>query len=66
MLLLVGKYTKQYDPVNRHFSVNMAYEVNSFKFFCLGLFGPLPESRGFMYLLSCVDRFFRWQDAFTI
>ncbi len=66
MLLLVGKYTKQYDLKNRHFAVSMAYELNSCKFSRLSLAGPLPESSGFMYLLTCVGRFYRLLDAFPI
>lgn len=28
--------------------------------------GPLPLSTGFSYLLTCVDHFSRWQDAFSM
>ena len=30
----------------------------------IDLVGPLPPSRGFTYLLTCVDRFTRWPEAF--
>ncbi|CAL8105367.1 unnamed protein product [Calicophoron daubneyi] len=30
------------------------------------LVGPLPPSRGFIYLLTCIDRFSRWADAIPL
>ncbi len=38
----------------------------SFDHVHVDIVGPFPESNGFMYLLTCVDRFSRWQDAFPI
>ena len=32
----------------------------------IDLVGPLPSLQGYRYLLTCVDRFSRWPDAFPI
>ena len=32
----------------------------------LDIVGPLPPSRGFSYLLICIDQFSRWPEAFPM
>lgn len=32
----------------------------------MGIVGPLPYSRGHRYIITCVDRFTRWPEAFPL
>ena len=32
----------------------------------VNLVGPLPPSRGYSYLLTCIDRFIRWAEVIPI
>ena len=32
----------------------------------IDLVGPLPPSRGYTYLLTCIDRFMRWPEAYPL
>lgn len=48
-------------PVNR-----IPVPVGRFRHIHIDLVGPLPPSRGYTYLLTAVDRFSRWPEAYPL
>ncbi|VUZ56637.1 unnamed protein product [Hymenolepis diminuta] len=50
-------------PVRSHLC---NYWLTRFDHVHIDIVGPLPLSNGFSYLLTCVDHFCRWQDAFPM
>lgn len=53
--------------ITRHISApigKFAATSARFEHIHVDLVGPLPVSRGFRYLLTCVDRYSRWPEAF--
>ncbi|GBM76535.1 hypothetical protein AVEN_83523-1 [Araneus ventricosus] len=61
--------TYQYNKISRHIkSLVGQFPLTSarFKHIHLDIVGPLPPSEGNHYCLSCVNRFYRWQEVYPI
>lgn len=59
----------QRSKITRHTKsdlVNFPTVSNRFHMIHIDIVGPLPPSEGFSYLLTCVDRFSRWPEAFPL
>jgi len=60
--LLVFKSPTPYPIISRRFS----HIRRRFSHIHIDILGPLPPSKGYAYILTCVNRFARWQDAFPL
>lgn len=59
----------QRSKVTRHTRTEVShFPIVSNRFSCIhmDIVGPLPSSEGYTYILTCVDRFSRWPEAFPL